>query len=233
MIRILKESIPLEVQQKFGHVLFGDIRGFGERDTEYERWVYRKVYRYFMGEGMGQNEAEDIVDAFQELLSIKPYYPDVLTPDVKGYLFRGFSLNTPSAIAAAHSMRLLDSTVYKVARNPQMAITQVHYTPRHIIESWTKTAGFAERMASVLSNPTFGDDEPKAMDTFITLQTKQYNEKELLFNSEFTNFLDREYGKLDEEDEIVRVSKNPIPVEAIIRIPKEGSPMDKLLGWHQ
>lgn len=229
---LTEQSIPQEIKEKFGEVLFGSIRGGMERDTSYEAYVFRKVFSYFSGEGMTRALSAEIEDVFQELLSIKGYYPDVLKPGVRGFIFRGIALNDPKTIDKFRSMGFLTPNNYKEIGNGKAVAKNLQYYPRHFIESWTDDVFFAKYMASTSSPVTLLDQEPRSTEAYLIIETKQYDPSELLFSTEFTNLLDREMGKKYEESEIVRLSKNPVSVDSIIRVPTVGSPMDDILGWH-
>lgn len=219
MIRMIKESIPESVQEKFGNILFGSIRGFSEKDTPHESWVYRKIYRYFTGEGMRSDEMEEIEQAFRELQQVRQYYPDVLEPDVSRFIFRGVGLVDSSTIETFREQGFLDTENYKRIPDRDIAVARNFiYQPRHFVESWTTNSDFARYMGSSIT------------DAYILFETKDYRKEEMLFSTEFTNFLDRKYGKEYEEDEMVRLSNQELLVNAIIKIPERGSTMEDLIG---
>ena len=87
-------NIPLDIEEKFGRVMFGDwqyenkIRPTREKDTEYEQKVFKYIQKWFIGE----NQTNEVQDAILELSQLKDNYPTLLKPDPSSrfpYLYRG------------------------------------------------------------------------------------------------------------------------------------------------
>lgn len=219
------EDIPTHIKDRFGQVLFGSARGEYEKDTAYEIEIYRKVYSYFSGAGMLHDSKMDKIEkAFNELLSVKDYYPDVLSPvsDLRGFIFRGVPLDNKVIIDKFQKTGLLNPLNYEVISGNRAVARNITYVPRHYIESWTIDPSFAKKMGS----------QGSENDDYILFETKSYNSKNFLFSIEFTNLINVTLlGKIEEEYEILRLSNSPLKVNAVINIPREGSYMDKIMNW--
>ena len=205
-------AIKKSVVEKYGQILFGDQRfqNSPETNTVTENEAYNRISD-FIWDDFGPNIQSNTSKLFATLIRIKENnrYKDVLMPDNYNYLYRGisFTLNNTeslnSAIKLFKSFKLTEKTVGGLFGD---YVYGCSYKPIHKIESWTTNKLLAKEYAlsSINFLPDFGV-------VFRSTPTK----KEMLFNTSFTNKLAMALHD-KKEDEIIRVSSNPLNCKAKI-----------------
>jgi len=176
----------------FGDVLFGEL-GFSkdkEQDTEAEKEILNKVLSFIRGEFVSKKKDAALIKAFEALAKCRNKYPRILKPETRT-LYRGVALDKSELknikITKIKNLRTIGNFVYKAKSK---------------IQSWTAT----ERIAT-----DFAFDV-NIYDRIPVIMEYKFSEKEILFNTDFLNFIATTVF-LDTEDEIIRISDKPINVK--------------------
>ncbi len=130
MSRVYNYLKQVSAIERFGKILFGDLRDKAEKDTPYEKGVFGEVVDWATGEYMnGEINRNNINRIIDELRELKHEYPDVLMPNAN-VLYR-----------AVDPRRLRDMSLYRddfePAGNYMITKKTVDYKPRSYIQSWT------------------------------------------------------------------------------------------------
>ena len=208
---------------KFGKELFGDQFGGFEKNTKLED-EYANLIRNFGDIQFGSNINSKIIDALQDLKNCMSTYPEILVPESET-VYRGSVMKLGFFIK--NGLKLSEEGIdYK-------------YTPRTPIQSWSAN----EKMASEFMG-SYDEDLVDLGKLFVKYQLKgvKYEDKfflEVLTKNQFMNlkipilyianvdkngflFKHEYFNKLtgENEDEVIRVSSEPIDVKLKINTSK-------------
>jgi GNAT superfamily N-acetyltransferase len=200
---------------KFGKELFGDQFGGHEKNTRLED-EYVKLINQFGDNEFGVGINSKLVDAIYNLKKCASQYPEVLIPDAE-IVYRGSYL--PLSFFIKNGLKISQEGI------------DYTYTPRTPIQSWTSDEKIAEQFTGVV-DINFGKLSKefikhhlkglKAEDNFFLniLPKKEYastpipvvyvtkSNEDFIFKHKYFNILTGE-----NEDEVIRVSSNPIEVK--------------------
>jgi GNAT superfamily N-acetyltransferase len=200
---------------KFGKELFGDQFGGHEKNNRLED-EYAKLINQFGDNEFGVGINSKLVDAIYNLKKCTSQYPEVLIPDAE-IVYRGSYL--PLSFFIKNGLKISQEGI------------DYTYTPRTPIQSWTSDEKVAEQFTGVV-DINFGKLSKefikhhlkglKAEDNFFLniLPKKEYaatpipvvyvtkSNEDFIFKHKYFNILTGE-----NEDEVIRVSSNPIEVK--------------------
>jgi len=214
--RINENEENVSCLDKFGKELFGDQFGGHEKNTRLED-EYAKLINQFGDSEFGAGINSKLVDAIYNLKKCASEYSEVLTPDAE-IVYRGSYL--PLIFFMKNGLKISKEGI------------DYTYTPRTPIQSWTSDEKVAEQFTGVvdinfdkLSKEfiKYHLKGLKAEDKFFLdiLPKKEYlstpipvvyvaksNKEDFIFKQKYFNILTGE-----NEDEVIRVSSNPIGVK--------------------
>ena len=206
----------LSCLDKFGKELFGNQFGGQEKNTRLED-EYAKLINQFGDSEFGVGINSKLVDAIYNLKKCASVYPEVLIPDAE-IVYRGSYL--PLSFFMKNGLKISKEGI------------DYTYTPRTPIQSWTSDEKIAEQFTGAIDINIDKLSKEfikyhlkglKAEDNFFLniLPKKEYastpipvvyvaksNQNDFIFKHKYFNILTGE-----NEDEVIRVSSNPIEVK--------------------
>ena len=222
------------IEDKYGKILFGEIRKLKEPDTNYEEDQFNDLMN-FLSTSYGRGLNNDIVKTFKELLKLKKKFPKVLEPPKYKELYRGFTANSLSKGSDKYKeiLKLVEKSLEdpsKLDKYPR--ITTGHhkdlkfvklpkslkytYKPRSEVQSWSTDKGVASRFTNIQTD-TLGTAIIGRISCIIAGNPPR---NEMLFNDKFVNLaLTRGRTEDNGEFEVIRISKKPVKCEIYIAEP--------------
>ena len=209
------------VEERYGKILFGGVRGLDEKDTSPEAKDWKKVYE-FTKESYGDRTKPDFIKLMDSLMLAKTKFPKVLKPvattawrgfyeiagddllqeelDIKDFLTKKKNKNRlPYAIFDVDWKTIYKTTSPKTNTgfmNTMKKGIKIKYKPLYVIESWSQDQKIAENFAE----ESVGG---------IIIKTK--TDSKFIFNHKFLN--KHSYGS--GESEMLRIQKNRTPFQCV------------------
>lgn len=227
--KILRTGLLLEGESNkncidnFGKELFGDQFGGFEKNTKLED-EYVNMIKNFGDINFGSNLNPKIIDALQHLKQCVSTYPEILIPESET-VYRGSNMRLSFFIK--NGLKLSENGI------------DYRYNPRTAVQSWSADEKIASQFAG-----DYDEDLAKLGKTFIKYQSRgiKHEDKfflEVLTKKEYMNlivpilyvadvdgndflFKHKYFNKLtgENEDEVIRVSSEPINVKLKVNISK-------------
>ena len=220
--QFLAESRQSKTEEKYGKILFGNLRKLPEKDTKLERETLRKVYD-FIHDSFGKYMSKSVSEVLHELLKIKKEYPDVLEPNSYSQLYRGITLQSrrpghekmfedvKKQILAIPATDLKQLQKHRYSKNYFELPKPITYKPLSEVQSWTLSSD----VATIFS----GENELREGTISVFFAAKPPR-KEMLFNTDFTNTAGNYAlsgpNYIGAEHEIVRISKKPLKCKVLV-----------------
>ena len=221
------------IKDKYGKILFGDIRDLKERDTEYEYEQFEDL-REFIGSSHGVSLNANIIQTFKELLKLKKKFPKVLEPPKYKEVYRGFvawasrgdkhkeitslinkALENPDKFIERDSLVIgpkKEYHFYKLAKNLKYT-----YKPHSEIQSWTTSSDSAAAFTNISLDMRRKEVNINMLSCIIAAVPAR---NEMLFNDKFVNLVYTDGTSEDRgEFEVIRISKRPIKCDVYISGP--------------
>lgn len=208
----IKESQNLECGIKYGQILFGDLLGLDEKDTELEKDLTKHLLDY-----INHNFRDTkFTQLMQDLQKCKTYFKKELVPNAKGTMYRGLVSEGDGTHITKSGLKIREienGKLYEITGFYDYYIesdrgvrsiwlgTKGTYEPQKHVESWT------DNLDSSFFRSVVGEN----VDIIWEVPLKK---NEFVFNSEFLEEVrknsPRRNIKYIGEDEVLRVSDKPI-----------------------
>ena len=226
--KLMETTLPSDIEEKFGRVLFGDFlrkRGSdnNEPDTKYEKAIFSFVWAWFKG----YHHRDDVQAKIQELSQMKDNYPTLLKPDPASkapVLYR--------TIYSDQGTQELDRQIYdnSIAKDTGQLLQlakPITYTPKRLAESWSSSL---ESIIEISEHYRYHKGMGKFPENYIIGAKIPDNER--LFKTDFTNAVydATKHGLFDQDEimnEVIRVSDRPI--QGTVYVMKD-NPIVKRIG---
>ena len=189
----------MDISDKFGKLLFGNVSSFyggdGEKNTQYEDKIFKQLYSFIYGEYMNKDIDSVIIKSLKELLKYKNEFPKVLKSQGNKTLYRGVTWSSDKV--KKHISNNIDITKLETVniKNQLYYKLPITYIPSSIVQSWTTNIDVADSFSFK------GADTNK----FPILLESNVPQTERIFSKIFLNALNKYViGKVS-ESEIIRV----------------------------
>ena len=188
-------------RRNFEHILFGDLKGT-EKDTKVESEIYMAIYD-FIDDPNDEAKAEAL-GALTYLDKFKDLFPGDLRPQAN-MAHRGTNI----------SYKKFKSS-YKDFKYDKHGMIDVgtYYTPRSAIQSWTTNIDIARKFANTPEFGYHGDSE--SIPVIVSVDV----DDTFILNSTITNLISNSIHHQNEY-EIIRISKKPIPCTLSMKVPMD------------
>jgi hypothetical protein len=196
--------------QEFGKYLFGTFRNKGEPDTVTEKSMFQTIEMFIRGASM-RKEKKDLLAKLEELAKCKDKYKDILVPSGRT-LYRGSKMdwNIIKKLSFKASPFGYKGTDFVEATN-------VTYQSKAHVQSWTEDVtialifayeegeGWNIDMKAVVKRWDKLREEDEIPVVYQIDPSKHKNE--LIFNTDFTNYLGS-HNLGSDESEVIRFSES-------------------------
>ena len=221
------------IEDRYGKILFGEIRKLKEPDTNYEEDQFNDLMN-FLSASYGKGLNNDIIKTFKELLKLKKKFPKVLEPPKYKEVYRGFTttsagggskykeilklveksledpdkLDTYKKIATGHHK---DLYFVKLPKNLKYT-----YKPHSEIQSWSTSSQIAAKFTNIIADTV----HRPMINNISCIIAANPSRNEMLFNDRFVNLaLTRGSTEDKGEFEVIRISKKPVKCEVYVSYP--------------
>lgn len=184
-----------ELEKLVGTYLFGTFYRRGEEDTKQEDMIFDAISGYIMSQN---NDTGHIYALKKVLKKLKPKFPGLLEPP-QGNLYRGTSIKTENW------KKILNRNEKLTKKKGYYFIPQSYLykgRAKNKIQSWSTKFKSASNFSGKL-------------DGWSAILSADLPQKDLFFNTKFTNKLDKILVN-EIEHEVVRISISPILVDVYV-----------------
>ena len=194
--------MSVEVEKKYGKILFGEQRRKKELNTAKENEAFENIESYLGGE-YGPSTTDGAKKVLKEFLKLKTHsnYKSVLMPESYDYVYRGIGFavvyEKKKAVEFAKTIKITEKNyeTYAFVSGQNFKNSYV-YKPIYEIESWTTSYTIAKEFAEQNGDYSF-------------IFKAAIPKKDMLFNTSFSNMVSMSLHDV-KEYEIIRISKNPV-----------------------
>ena len=185
-----------EFTDEFEYVLFGDMKGDEESDTNIERETFVNIRNFISSPG--PHSRSDVYVALERLKKYKDIYPDDLKPDAR-VAYRGTSIEKSKLRKLCNNYR----HSYTYEDEAEYHQIPFKYKPQSMVQSWTTKIEVARK---------FMNENNGKIPIIVMARV----DDDFILSSSLTNDITQTIFGYNEEYEIIRVSKKPIKATLLV-----------------